>query len=234
MSTGIFIKSWLNDLPWLHYALRSINKYARGISEVVVVLDYSCRDKIQQFPGILPPGMITWHVVSDWENGYIQQQYFKLYADQYVKADNILYVDSDCCFIQDFTEADFMLDGKPVVLRRPYAEAGDAKVWQAITEQALGWDVNFEYMPRLPIMYRRDTLPAFRHMTGGLVESLKQMKDRSFSEFNSVGSYIERFEANDYAIKDCADYPMKPVLKQGWSWGGLTEDIRREMEAYLA
>ena len=51
MSTGIFIKSWLNDLPWLHYALRSINKYARGISEVVVVVDHACLTELKQFDG---------------------------------------------------------------------------------------------------------------------------------------------------------------------------------------
>lgn len=222
------------DLPWLHYCLRFISKYATDIKEVVVVFDHSCIDKIHQFAGILPAGMVTWHAVPDWKNGYIQQQYYKLYADQFVKADNILYVDSDCCFHMPFSGDDFMIDGTPILMKRRYEVAEEAKIWQPITEAAMGWKIEFEYMEFLPLMFRRSTLPALRAVTGQLVESLRQLKTRDFSEFNCLGAFVERFESTQYAIRDAAAYKFQRVAVQKWSWGSITPEIKLELEGYLA
>lgn len=228
MTTAIFIKTWSGDLPWLEYCLHSIRKHSSGISEVVIAADLSCIEDV--FP---IAGDAKVYPVADWDNGYIQQQWVKINADLYTDADQILFVDSDCVFHTPFTPESFMRENKPVLMKTRYGNLGGAEAWHVITERFCGWPIEFEYMRRLPWMYRADSLKNFRAMFTDLYHHLRSLKDRSFSEFNALGAFIERFESEKYYVTDTEVWIPDSVAKQFWSWGGITPAIKSEIEGYL-
>lgn len=234
MTVGIFIKTWKDDLPWLQYCLRSINKFVgEDVSEIVVVADDDCRE------------ILNWDIhgskrdikvafIEKKPNGYIYQQIVKLHADQYATSDILLFVDSDCIFTHPFQLSDLFRDGKPILYKTDYKWTGDAICWKAITEQHLGWEVQYEYMRRMPMIIRRQTLNNFQDMFPKVIHELLHMDVRDFSEFNALGAYIEKFESDDYAIIDTTDAQLPaPPLIQFWSWGGITEEMRVQIEEVL-
>ena len=228
MKTSIFIKTWSGDIPWLKYCLQSIKLYGSGFEEVVIVADESC---VQDVYPIADGARVI--PVGDWTNGYIQQQWVKLNADQYTDADQILFVDSDCVFHTPFTPESYMRDGKPILLKTDYQLLGSSIVWQAITSDFVGWYVDYEYMRRLPWMYKRSSLQNFRKTYLKLYNHLYGMEDRSFSEFNVLGAYIDRFEKDQYYISDTSVWMSESVAEQFWSWGGITPEIQTRINQYL-
>lgn len=228
MATDIFIKTWSGDIKWLGYCLESIWKYASGIGEVIIAADVSCINDVYLLAGdaIVMP-------VPDWRNGYIQQQWVKINADQHTAADQILFVDSDCVFHSQFSPESFMRDGKPILMKTRYGNLGGAEVWKKITEKLCGWTVEFEYMRRLPWMYRSESLKNLRAAYPDLESHLRSMKDRSFSEFNVLGAFIDRFESDKYFVTDTEEWAPESVAKQYWSWGGISREIKREIEGHI-
>ena len=228
MSASIFIKTWLGDLPWLPYCLRSIQKYASGFDEIVVVTDQSCYDVTLK---IVDDSILL--SVDDWSNGYIQQQWIKLIADRFTHSDYILFVDSDCIFHSNFSPASFMREDKPVLMKTKYGNLGGAEVWKGITEEFVGFEVNYEYMRRLPWMYKASSLSNFRNSYPHTEQHLKSLASRSFSEFNALGAYIDKYENDQYYITDTEVWMPESVGKQYWSWGGITPAIKTEIDNYL-
>lgn len=230
MSTSIFIKTCLKDLEWLRYCLESIRKYAVGFDEVVIVADRSCIGHINSILN----GTERVAYVKDQENGYIYQQYVKLHADAYVRSECVLFVDSDVVFHTEFTPEEFMRDGKPILLKTRYGNLGLGDMWKGVTESHLGWTIEFEYMRRMPLLYLKDTLTAFRNAYPELVQRIREMPGRSFSEFNAIGAFIERYEPHKYFIVDTEVWSKPMVAKQFWSWGGITEETRDEMRRLIS
>lgn len=164
--------------------------------------------------------------VDPMKPGHLWQEVLKIYADQYVKADLIVHVDSDAIFCKPVTPKSFMVDGKPYLLRRLYEQAGDAKAWQEGTERALGEPVPYEYMCRLGQMYRRDDVRAMR-------EYLEKVQGKpaaeyimscgcpggwwGYSDFNVMGAIVARNLTEHYTIltygQDDARMP-EPVIQQ--------------------
>lgn len=229
MSTSIFIKTCRKDLEWLRYSLESIAKYAIGFDEVVVVADRGCHGQIER----VLTGREKVVYVPEWNNGYIQQQYVKLHADGYCSSENILFVDSDVVFFDYFSENSFMVGRKPILLKTRYENVGDAQAWKPITEQAMGVKTEWEYMRRMPLIYRRDTITAFRNAFISVVESLKGMAGNSFSEFNCIGLFIELYEPNLYFISDTEVWMPPTVCKQFRSWDGINNEVRDEIRRLI-
>lgn len=232
MSYSIFIKTWKDDVKWLPFVLESINKYAIGYSSIVIACDRSCQEAVKAIPSIV--GFAKLVIVEDWENGYIQQQWVKLNADTFVRSDYVLFVDSDCVFYRTFSEQNFMRDGKPVLLKTRYGNLEGAEVWKSITSSFVGFDVEYEYMRRLPWMYRTDSLTAFKQTYPHTFGHLSSLTTRDFSEFNALGAFIDKFESDLYYVSDTEVWVPEPVAKQYWSWGGITPEIQTEINKFLA
>ncbi len=230
MNANIFIKTWEGDLAWLPLCILSIQKYASGFDSTIVVSDSSCVATVLK---MLRGTGVTVEAVNDWDNGYIQQQWVKLTADTYTNADYTLFVDSDCIFHTPFTPESFMRDGKPVLLKTQYGDLGGAEAWKAITENFVGFPVHYEYMRRLPWMYRNESLFNFRQKYPNTLSHLKSLTSRDFSEFNALGAYIDKYENDAYYISDTAVWLPEPVAKQYWSWGGITPEIQAEINSFL-
>ena len=227
MTHSIFIKTWKNDLPWLRYCLESIDRFGSGFDEIVVVADESCRGLMDS----VNTESVKIHYAKDWQNGKIQQQAVKLRADTFVTSSHILYVDSDVIFFESFTPETFMKDGKPILMKTLYSTLGDAVPWRSPTERTLGWSVDWEYMRRLPSLYRTETLTAIANMFPKLQSELKAMGKRNdFSEFNVIGAFAAKMHPEKYFICDTEVWEPHQVAQQFWSWGGITPEVLSKIE----
>lgn len=229
MNASIFIKTCSKDLEWLNFCLKSIRKFGSGFSGVVIAADDDCQgliEKITENERIVFCGM---H-----HNGYIQQQLVKLRAAGYLpESEAVLFVDSDVVFYDRFSPESFMANGKPFLMKTQYGDLGGAEAWKPITEKFVGFQVNYEYMRRMPLMYRVSSLESFCRVYGNRLKSLEEMTTRDFSEFNALGAFIEKHESHLYEIIDTSVSIPPAVAKQYWSWGGISDEIRSEIEGFL-
>lgn len=228
MTTSIFIKTWAGDLNWLPYCLYSIKKYGTGFDKVIIVADEECyNDTLSISDGH------TVISVPSWQNGYIQQQWHKLNADEYTDSKYILFVDSDCVFTVPFSPKSYMVSGMPILMKTKYGNLGGAEAWKGITSAFVGFEVDYEYMRRLPWMYKRSSLVNFKMKYPNTESYLKSLIERNFSEFNALGAYIDMYENEQYYVTDTEFWTPVSVSKQYWSWGGITPEILTEIESFL-
>lgn len=233
MTTDIFIRSYARDFPWLAYCLKSINKFCSGFGNIIVVVPEQDRKAIEGFNLTREK---VFYVKETGKDSYLFQQAAKVHADLYSQADYVLYTDSDTCFNVPTTPASFFFDDKPVMLITPYHELGKAVPWKPITEKALQFECPFETMRRLPWIYPRALLPLFREymqkIHGKPVEEyIMEQPHHAFSEFNAMGSFAHQFHPDAFHYIETNKQALPPtVLKQNWSWGGITPEIRKELE----
>ncbi len=237
MKYSIFIRSWKGDIEWLSHALKSIHKYQSGWQEIVVVVP---ENQLELFKKM----NLTAETLKScpvYQNDYIGQQLTKLEAYKYTDADIITFWDSDVIAFNHLSPEDYIIDGKPIIYRTNYQElkGNQGYAWKAITEKAIGYSVDFEYMRRLPLTYHRSTLEDlhlyFKTLHGITPqEYVKTITNKDFSEFNLVGAYAEKFEADKYTIIDTSTVAL-PTLKakQFWSWGGITPEIKKEINNFV-
>lgn len=232
MTCDIFIRSYDGDAEWLKYCLRSIQRFATGFQQVVVVVPN----------GHNPPTGTNEVVFKVAEIGdqYMQQQSDKLHADHFTDAEFILYQDSDTIFTQPVTPATFIVDNRrPVWLYTPYAQLGndESQLWKEVTSKVITFDVDLELMRRHPFCISRNSLQAFRqfiHLTHGVTAERYVMSQpaHEFSEFNALGSFMWYFHQNKVEWKRPEDFPT--YVHQSYSYGGLNPDLRAHLEAALA
>jgi hypothetical protein len=242
MRTALFIKSYAADFGFLSYCLKSINKFVRGIGEVIVAV------QDEDAPALKAMGLsrerieIVPRYTSD---GYLDQEIHKLVAYRYTDAHQILFFDSDCIAIREFEPRDLLLDGKPRWLMTPYsklvnADGSQATPWRAITSKALGRDVEWEFMRMHPLMVGRRTLIDFcqwmeQHHNCSLEHYIGLQPAREFSEWNAIGAWAYYYRPDVFSFWDTEINGVpEPFVRQFWSWGGLTPEIRTEMERLLA
>lgn len=251
MTTDIFITAPIRHFEWLVCCLRGIEKNATGFRDCVLVCDPSSKiawlELARRFP------FLRLAFVEEGGVGHLFQMWAKTTAYQWTDADHILYVDSDSLFKRPVTPADFMRDGKPLVIKSAYSCLQHAHVtpdgsthpvpWQQCTEAAIGPPVISEYMrvsgqlyPRwLPLkateyLEKKHGKTASEYiLASGITETCQHW---GYSEFNYLGAYAERFHASDFAFHDIeADgegiYKTWPVL-QMWSYGDPSQSPWKE------
>jgi len=228
MQVDIFIRSYHGDFHWLEYCLRSIKKYAKGFGKVHVCIPIGDFD-------LLPPVEAEVHLVESWPDGYIQQQNDKLHSDWYCRSPYIMCMDSDCVFTQEVSPADFFREGNPIWLYEavPY----DHSPWYPITQEAIKSMPEFEFMRRHPFVFSAQSLKDFRKFMfechgEDISLWLKKRPKGRFSEFNAFGAWAYR----NYHRHFCWLHPAETetFVKQSWSWGGLTPEIKEELEKIVA
>jgi hypothetical protein len=225
----IFIKTYKNDLKWLKYCLMSIAKYAQDF-KVVIVADEDCK---RDLDGWNLTREKVFYVKPSYD-GYLYQQEVKLRAFMYVDTEYVLFMDCDCIFTDYVNLDSFLKDGKPTLLKTPYEDIPEVMFWKTTTEDAIGFEVNFEYMRRNGLCYRTETIMnLWDDFSIRFLPKLKIARNRQFSEFNLIGAYIEKYEENLYNIVNTRDeIPYHPV-KQFWSYSGLNKNDLKEIQVYL-
>lgn len=227
----IFIKTHPPDYEWLVYALRSIKKFSSGFRRVVLMSEDT------EIPDT-DPNNLKIKAPLETEDGYLDQQVKKMYADFHTNADFILHTDSDCLFTKPITPQTFFRNGKPIWMMTRYGETDTP--WKPITEKFMQRPVEFEFMRRHPQLVPRWLYAKFREYafkTHGqpLCDYIKCQPLRAFSEFNALGAYAYEFHRDAFTWVDTAkDEWPELVLDQRRSWGGLTPEIKAEWDKILS
>jgi hypothetical protein len=167
-------------------------------------------------------------------------------AFNYTDAERIVYLDSDELFTRQMTEEDFMLDGKPFIVRAPYAklDAQHGLIWKSGVERAMCGPVEFEYMQWAAPMYRsHDVKEAYRSLGdrhGVSSDDYIMGAGRphgehgyvwGFSEFNYLGAYVAKYYSYRYSIVTLGEGPQPRGghVFQGWSqespWPGKWQQL---------
>jgi hypothetical protein len=234
----IFIRSYYKDLDWLVYCLASINKFCSGFRSVIVVVPRSSWSRLRKL-GSVTSG-VRFEVCSDYRDDYLGQQITKLHADLFTDADMICHVDADCIFTRPASPGALIHKGRSSILIRPIASLGRHRPWQRPTEDFLGWRVQYDFMQHPPFTFPRQIYAEVRNHAlqihgMDLERYVSGRPPRGFSEFNVLGAYAyERhrdwFTWIDLTMED----PGESLCQWYWSWGGLSSEIRQEIEAFLS
>jgi len=225
MNVALFVRSYEKDFQWLKYSIQSMNKYLTGVEDKILVVPWNT-----QIPSEIE--VFFDHVVESYQyenmDGYVAQQFDKIDAYKYTNRDYILYSDSDCIYTGPFDVSTMFDHNYPVLGMTPYKqlEGSDGHMWKGITEGLLGFSVSHEFMRTFPIIHRRDTVVDFSNDYPNIY---KRVTGRNISEFNLLGAYAFKKEHNYIFTEDVPRYPCK----QYWSWSGLTNEERAEIEGYI-
>jgi len=235
--TDIFIRTYPGDYKWLDYCLRSIGKYAIGFRKVWII---SPQDN--PFSGMLNGPFMEWKQMNDeTEDGYLAQQITKLYADVITdyQAEFILHIDSDTLLTRPVTPSEFFYLDKVLWPYTPYDRIQTP--WQPVIEKFMAQPTANEFMRRFPIMVPRWLYPRLREfcyqkhgMT--ITDYVRGQPLRHFSEFNALGAYAWQYHHDKIAWVDTlgSEFPlMPPMARQFFSWGGITEEVKAEIENIL-
>ena len=226
MTTDIFIRTYSKDIQWLHYALQSIHKFCTGFNEIIICIPVSQKHLLD---GLTAERVVT---CPDYNNDYLGQQVSKMLAYKYCSSDYIMYTDSDCIFTKPTKPEDFFIGDVPFILKTPYEKVGDAICWKEPTEAAMkgkawhGRDVKFEFMRRLPLLYKRSTIENIdTKLFDGRINEYIMTKER-FSEFNLIGAYADYYENGNYAFLNTDEVKLPDThLKQFFSHDGVEKHL---------
>lgn len=237
MTCDIFIRSYSKDLPWLELCLASIRKFCKGFRRVIVVFPCASRPWLRRIPAF--DEGVEVRFCRDYRDDYLGQQATKLMADSFSDADFICHVDVDFIFFRTVTPEDLIAAGRPRVVMRPYSLQGRHWPWRKPTESFLGWEVTDDFMQHPPFTYPSWLYPELRsHATaihGMDIETYVTTRPpRGFSEFNALGAFAyahhkDRFIWVDNSRAD----PGEPFCRWYWTWGGIDEVVRAEINAAL-
>jgi len=226
-TVDLVIKSYPADYQWLSLCLRSIQKFATGFNQVIVLLPRS--DPL--------PLTAETVVYLDAPEGYLAQQVAKLNADQHTQADYIVHFDSDMVFTRPVTPDFFFKDGKPIWVVTPFQDK-EMRAWMHVMVKCFHKMPPYEFMRKCSIVAPRWIYAKFREFIqdyhGVTMEQyVMNQPANEYSEYNCLGFFAwlhhrEVFHWHDTEIEGC-DWPFR----QFWSWGGLTPEIREEIESIL-
>lgn len=235
MNTDIFIRTYEGDAKWLRYCLRSLRKFASGFNETIIVCPEGSAHAIQPLAEEFGARFHTCKQLHP--DDYVGQQATKMLADTWCNSEFICFVDSDVVFTRPASPADSFRDGKIWMLKTKYSTISCP--WQPITESAVGFAVQFEYMRRFPLTYPTRLLPMVRchiEATHGVpfAQFIRSIPGRCLSEFNVLGALADNLALEEFLWMDTATCALPEAFsKQFWSWGGVTLDIVKQIEETL-
>jgi len=254
---GIFIKTCKKDHEWLRYCLMSIEKFATGFEGICLLTD-SDHNNITELKSIITkmpieitqvpvPTGIT-HNCQDGV-GYIWMQHQKLNWHNYCKYDAVLQIDSDSIITSNFNVNDYYTEVEDDIVKykwwtRPWNLAEGAichkeplaKLFklQPLSEHMLfnGW-----------LMTRSDTTDFHKWLKNTwkcdywhylIVHANSDWggTKRGSSIYNTYGMFIQQIKRSNIYVFIEKWKNIAPI-KQFWSWGGITPEIKIEIHNIL-
>lgn len=226
MNVQILMVTHGKDLAFAKYAVKAIEKFATGFGPLVVVVPERDRLAFEK---------IAKCVVGFSEReakGMLHHMGMICMADDLLpNADAILHLDADCLFTEPVTPADYIIDGKPVLVRQAYESFKEYKTrysWKKCVQAATGIDPIYETMCRHPSVH----LPCTYQKTRELIEkttgqnwmeyilSCRNEFPQTFAEFPTLGAVAYEHFRDLYHWIDVENIP-KSKVKEFWSHGGL-------------
>jgi hypothetical protein len=236
-SCALFIRSYWRDLGWLALCLASVERFCHGFTETVVVLPRSSQSWLRR---TRLPSFARVELCDVYHDDYLGQQITKLHADEFTTADFVCYVDADCVFTTPTSPADFIVDGRARVEKRPIDTLPRERPWVRPTETFLGWPVQFDFMCHPPFTYPRWLLGrvrqhAVRTHRMALDVYIASQPPRGFSEFNVLGAFAWERCRDAFVWEEAEQLsPADRHCRWYWSWGGLDRSTLAEIRSIVA
>jgi glycosyltransferase involved in cell wall biosynthesis len=228
---SIYIRTYKRDIAWLDFCLQSIHRNLKGWDEIVVGVPEGQENHLRFLESERKVSC------PRFREDYVGQQVAKLQAHRHVRGDYVFFVDSDVIFLPGADVRDFLHDGKPLIEKVRYttlARLGEGAVkWQAAVANLFGEQPEWEYMrSHGSRLYHTSTLRALEARFPELEAYARGVPKRLFSEFNILGYFAEKHEADRYRFTDTDAEPMRPTCsRQFWTVDGITPATLAELAA---
>lgn len=249
MRCDVLIKTWWNDLCWVSYCLRFLERnWLEPNSQIIVLAEPQCQEVIQSW-GF--SSRVKYFYCHPWPDGNQFQCFLTLLADHFSDAELFAVFDSDTMLFEPMRASDQMQDGKPIIYFRPYDDHEPTvaqRMWAPLMEYWLRVKPRADYMQRFPFLYRASTIAAVRRLitarTGyNLLDSLYSDTPYNpanffhhpfkISEHNVIGFYAALHEPDRYVLRSITEAPNWPV-KQYHSWSDWSLERQAEFDRMLA
>jgi uncharacterized protein DUF6492 len=233
------------DLNWLYYAIRLLLKYWQHDSRIIVRLDEDCQPIVQEWN--LGPRVVYIYLTDPWPDGYTYQMYLKMISDEVSDAELFLLSDSDLMLLEPASLDTLMVDGKPIIEYGDWGPVAE-RMWRGSTARVMGMDLPWDYMVGQPFLFWRDIFEATRNhiakTTGksfydtvysGVPFNAANFLNHpvTFSEHEALNLYAATFQRDRYFVRKNTERPPAWPWKLYWSHGGLTPEIKAELDSKL-
>lgn len=253
---NLFSKTWINDLPWLKLAIKSVSRKCNENVEWHIAIEEDDFDKLIE---IIDPSIKNidfklhklcdkWPEWKQFSNGYMRQQWVKMTSHR-VMGDKIFWHwDSDLIAKRLFDSNSFIgAIGRPIYWFSQFNSIADpANPMAGIERREMLKEVfqiqdpSFEWMRCLPMPCNGGILS---HLEGRpeFTRSVQMMKngDARFSEFNVIGQFSLMYFPDAYEWRNTFNYPRtwggpiddpEAIVCQFWSWSNDTSEAEKLVE----
>lgn len=235
--------------PWLRYFLAAAKKYLSGFSGITLAVPEAESDLIYRAAGNYDVRIVTFPEIEG--KGFLEHEIQVCSGDLLCPhADIIVHFDPDGIFVEHTPVDEYVVNKKPVMLKRTYTGlvdgrgvVSDCQQWWPITEMMLGFKTNAYTMCRLPSVHPKHVYPEFRKWIEGqhhkpfrqfMLEG-KNSFPQTRVEYPALGAFAWEFFRDDYHWIDIdVSPPPKDKIHAFWSHAGITDAIRADLEKYIA
>src|SRR6266496_2289967 len=247
----ILIATYYKDSPWLEWCLRLIRRWCTGFSGITIVIPNRDAAKFAWVGGKDHGYPVSMKLFSEQHGkGFLHHQVMMAGADKLVPpgTTHVLHLDPDCMFREETTPDEYIQDGKPVYVIRTYESLydkekkvmSDCAQWKAPTEKQLGFPVTQYTMCRHPSVFPIDFYEQYRkhiEVTQGADFVTYMLAGRNNfpqtrMDFTAMGAYAYEKMRDKFIWIDAKEAP-RDKLKAYWSHGGITPEIKAELERFL-
>jgi len=251
-----------SDLPWLRYSLLSIKKFLdpSNFLEIIIYAHDAC---VAELTAMINDVDLKAHIayriipVHYDYHGYIKQMVVKCNCFRDVTTEYVMILDCDCILKRPLCASDY--SGAPIEWR--YLKKQDEpsnvvwSVWKKAFEDSTQKAQEVHYMANgFPFMFTTRSLAEAHEyfiklhgcdydtwcknrMKGidisGKITSLFSVLSKIFEEFEFLGYYCHTFSKEYTFVTTTAPSTKKDYLIQHWSHGGITPDIKAQIEGIL-
>ena len=253
-------KTYKNDLQWLYYSLLSIKKFVKGIGEIIIYCHDVCVGELYTLIQTVDIECRIIPVSYDY-HGYLKQMVIKASCFKDVKTKYIAIIDSDTVFNVEFNIKNLIEPSGKIVWYywNNLPQNTEVRVWKESYESMTKTQQNVHYMSNgFPFVFTTESLreayDKFIELHGVdyntfCMNGCSKYNIRAgepiagpagrfldlakiFEEFEWLGYYCHNF-SEDYTFTPTEFSNRTSKLTQFWSHGGLTPDIKRQIETML-
>uniref|UniRef100_A0A6C0KPB1 Nucleotide-diphospho-sugar transferase domain-containing protein n=1 Tax=viral metagenome TaxID=1070528 RepID=A0A6C0KPB1_9ZZZZ len=255
----VVYKTYENDLKWLYYSLLSLKKFVKGINEIIIYCHDKCYDELHKLINQINIECSIISVAYDY-HGYIKQMVVKSECYKDIKTDYIVILDSDLLFQEDLNLKDLIEPSGKIkwYYNNNISEVAEERVWKIAYESMTKTKQDFYYMANnFPFVFTKKSMEEasikFRQIHGidynnyclnrcinyniQISDSIRERfcdLAQIFEEFEWLGYYCHNF-SDEYIFipQEFRNLSTRPKIMQFWSHGGLTSDIKNQIENIL-
>lgn len=255
----VLIVTYWKDFPWLEYTLRSMKRFFSGFQGVTVAIPSKDRDAYEplreQFQESLNLRTHTYDEVPG--KGMLQHMVKMAEAEKFLPPSTkyVLHTDADGIFKMPTTPEHYFWRDKPYYLIRSWSSLGvpdprhpiskavsDCGQWKPATDTQLGWNTEWYTMCMNTQILPIDFYQPYRDHVAGVhcrpfedhILAGRNEFPQTSMDWTAMGAWAHEFMHDRFTWFDVEkdEYPVDRK-KAFWSHGGITPEIRAEIEEMI-